>query len=84
MTDDLSLDPDIEAPPRRFKSVEEFTVNEHLERRRTGSVPETDAYRAYRRKVLEQAGVAESTDTAPVDTADMTPEQHAARKYGNA
>jgi len=85
--DDPDIDvPDIdaEAPPRRFKRIEELTVNEHLERRRTGQAPETDEYRAYRRAVLRryrlsEAGVNESAAAME----QMTPADHARRKYGD-
>jgi hypothetical protein len=42
--------------PERFKAQTDWSVPEILEHRRGGTAPETDAYRAYVRRVHEAAG----------------------------
>lgn len=55
-------------PPRRFKTDEELTTAEHLDRISSGRMPETDEYRAYRRQTLEAAGLED--DDAPGKTGE--------------
>jgi hypothetical protein len=45
------------AIPRRHKTLDEMTPGDHLDHQRTGQRPETDEYRAYKRQVLEDAGL---------------------------
>jgi len=61
-------------PPPRYKDVAELTTAEHLERIRTGRVPETDAYIDYRNQVLRDAGL-EPDDAPPKATADMSADE---------
>lgn len=68
-------------PPERFKPMENWTPDEHLEYRRTGQEPESDEYRAHRHKVLTDAGL-ESDDPGPKELDELSPSEHAARKYG--
>ncbi len=75
-------DPDVSAPPPRWKRIEDLTVNEHLERRRTGELPESDAYKAYRAEVLERAGVEEESNPGNVAIEDLSIDGHVKRKYG--
>jgi hypothetical protein len=63
-------------PPERFKQPADLSIDEILEHRRTGELPETDAYRQARRDALERAGL-ERDDPAPKDLAAMTPADHA-------
>jgi hypothetical protein len=68
-------------PPRRFKEVDELTVEEHAEHRRSGRTQfETDEYIEGRRMLLADGGY-EDPD-APKGVEDMTPADHANAKYG--
>ncbi|MTD43428.1 hypothetical protein GKE82_03695 [Conexibacter sp. W3-3-2] len=42
--------------PQRFKPMDDWTVDEHLEHERTGRQPETDEYRAAMRQHIEEHG----------------------------
>jgi hypothetical protein len=68
-------------PPRRYKELEELSVDELAQRRSDPDVRfETDAYRQARREALEGAGL-EADDDAPKELEEMTAADLAARKY---
>jgi hypothetical protein len=63
--------------PRRFKTVEELTPDEHLDHIRSGRLPETGEYQERRREALEDAGLLdEGDDGDDPATGDMTPAEH--------
>ena len=70
-------------PPDRFKPLDEWTPDDHLEYRRTGEQPESDEYRAHRHKVLTDAEL-ESDDPGPTPLEELGPADHANRKYGGS
>jgi len=61
-------------PPPRFKEIEDFTPAEHMEHRRSGAVPETPEFIAYRGQVLADAGI--NDDSQPKALEDMSPAEH--------
>jgi hypothetical protein len=68
-------------PPRRFKELEELSPDEHAERRRTGRTEfETEEYIEGRQKVLAESGYADADAPKTID--EMTPADHAARRFG--
>jgi hypothetical protein len=62
--------------PKRFKELDDLSIEEHLEHGRTGQLPETDEYQEARREALEDAGLYEELDDEPVDEDDMSPADH--------
>ena len=63
-------------PPRRFKELAELTPSEHMERKRSGVIPETDQFIKYRAQVLADAGIEDDTQKS---VEDMTVEDHLKR-----
>lgn len=68
-------------PPERFKKQEALSVDEILEHRLTGTLPETDEYREARRQALQDAGLADEGDPPENDATD--PQSHFDRRRGN-
>ena len=81
-TDPDAPDIDNEAPPRRFKELEEMTPADHDQRRRNGAIPERAEYVAYRRAVLERHGLTDAGEAETKDLEAMTARDHSERKYG--
>jgi len=70
-------------PPKRYKSLEEFTVGEHVASQQAAARgepaprPETAAYKAHRAAILRIGGLeAEADETAEVAPEDMSPAEH--------
>ncbi len=77
-------------PPRRFKTMEELTTDEHFERiqaqGRQAPEPqfETDEYREYRATVSRAASLKDDDDPADKPSLEeMSVEDHARRIFGN-
>jgi hypothetical protein len=63
--------------PRRYKTVEELTPDEHLAHIHGGRLPETEEYRERRREALDDAGLLDEGDDGDDPAAeDMTPAEH--------
>jgi hypothetical protein len=56
--------------------MDELTVGEILESQRTGVGIETGEYRDYRRKVLEDAGIADAPEAEAKQIEDLTAADH--------
>ncbi len=65
-------------PPERFKPLREMSAHDFLELQQTGQRPESDAYREYRARTLEAAGLP-ADDAGPKPLGDMTVADHLAR-----
>lgn len=65
-------------PPQRHKTMEELTPAEHAERQRTGELPETPEFAAYRAENPDLF----AEDGAPRDLDELTIADHVNRKYG--
>ena len=70
-------------PPARYKTLEQFTVSEHVARQQAAArgepapKPETAAYRAHRAAILRIGGLDDEADEpGEVNPDDMTPDQH--------
>jgi hypothetical protein len=71
-----------DTPPERFKPLESWTPDEHLEHRRTGQQPENPDYTERRRQVLADAGLEPADPDEPKPLEDLSPAEHDRRKYG--
>lgn len=70
-------------PPTRYKSLDQFTVGEHVAQQQAAArgepapKPETAAYKAHRAAVLRIGGLdAEANEAAEVAPEAMTPDEH--------
>ena len=68
-------------PPERWKAIEDYTPADH-EARHRGERVESKAYREYERQVRRAAGLEDDAEPKPLE--EMTPEDHARRRYGDA
>jgi hypothetical protein len=63
--------------PQRYKADEQMTTGDWVAFRRTGERPETDEYRAYVRRVHEDAGLDPPDQAeAPKPLEEQTAEDH--------
>ncbi len=62
-------------PPERYKAIENMTVEEHVERDKTGELPESAEYQEYVNEVHEKAGL-EPPNELSKSPADLTPDEH--------
>ena len=67
--------------PQRFKPIDELTPADHDRRHRTGELPETPEFAAYR---VDNPELFNEEDGTPRDPDEWTPQDHAKRKYGGS
>jgi hypothetical protein len=71
------------SPPDRFKPREDWTPDEILKHKRSGTAPESDEYRTYVRDVHELAGLEPPDAPASKPVEEQSPADHFQRLRRN-
>lgn len=64
------------SPPERFKAAEDLSVEELLEHRRTGELPETAEYVEYVDTVHRATGIETGRPAGNRELEEMSPDDH--------
>lgn len=69
-------------PPPKTKPIEDWSVDDHVQNRRTGAEPVSDEFKDYLRDTAEAAGL-EPTDLGLDDEQDRPPEDMSVDEHFN-